>query len=42
MARQYSPRWFLRQVPNEVLKAYFDGKGLLQEVDFAALGEADV
>ncbi len=42
MSQQYSPRSFLRQVPNELLARYFHGRGLLLDVDFGRLGETEV
>ena len=39
MSRHYSSRDFFRQMPNALLARYFAGKGLLSEVDFAALPE---
>ena len=39
MARHYSTRSFFRQIPNDLLARYFAGRGLLEEVDFAGLGE---
>jgi hypothetical protein len=39
MSRHYSSRDFFRQMPNAMLARYFAGKGLLPEVDFAALPE---
>jgi len=41
MLHDYSPKTFLRQTPNKILKEYFEGKNLLEEVDFDALGEMD-
>ncbi|HUU90125.1 MAG TPA: hypothetical protein VM238_02825 [Phycisphaerae bacterium] len=42
MARQYSPKTFLRQTPNVILKQYFTQKNLLGEIDFDTLGETEV
>ena len=42
MSRHYSTRHFFRQVPNALLKQYFDERGLLQDVDFSALTETKV
>jgi hypothetical protein len=42
MAREYQPRQFFRQVPNHLLKRYFDGKNVLSEVDVAKLSETKV
>jgi len=37
MARHYSTRDFFRQMPNALLDRYFAAKGVLRELDFAAL-----
>jgi len=37
MSRQYSPKTFLRQTPNPVLRRYFRSKGIDPEVDWDAL-----
>lgn len=37
MARHYSTKDFYRQMPNALLARYFHARGLLAEVDFAAL-----
>ncbi len=42
MAREYQPRQFFRQVPNRLLKQYFNGKNVLSEVDFTKLTETKV
>lgn len=42
MSRHYSTRHFFRQVPNALLKQYFDERGLLQDVDFSAMTETKV
>ena len=42
MARHYSTREFFRQVPNALLKRYFDAKGVLAGFDFAAMTEAKI
>lgn len=42
MSRNYSPKTFLRQAPNRMLKTYFADKNLLSEVDFDALGKAEI
>lgn len=42
MWRNYSPRTFLRQTPNKVLKDYFASKGLLSDVDFDWLSETEI
>jgi hypothetical protein len=39
MARNYSTREFFRQMPNALLASYFQGQGLFDEVDFAAMKE---
>ena len=40
MARHYSTRDFFRQMPNALLARYFQGRGLLGDLDFAAMTEA--
>jgi hypothetical protein len=42
MARHYSTREFFRQVPNALLKRYFDAKGVLAGFNFAAMTEAKI
>jgi len=42
MARNYSPKNFLRQAPNALLDRYCQEKGLLAEVDFAGLSETNI
>ncbi len=42
MSRQYSPKSFLRQVPNHLLKEFFDRKHQLKEVPWASLKETHV
>jgi len=42
MARQYSPKNFLRQAPNALLARYFQEKHVLAEVDFTALSETNI
>lgn len=42
MAREYQPRQFFRQVPNHLLKRYFDGKNVLSEVDLTKLTETKI
>jgi len=42
MARQYSPKNFLRQAPNALLARYFQEKHVLTEVDFTALSETNI
>ena len=37
MARDYTLSFFLRQTPWELLKEYFDGRGILTDVDFTDL-----
>ena len=39
MTRHYSARDFFRQMPNALLARYFDVRGVLADVDFAALSE---
>ncbi len=41
MATNYSPKHFLRQVPNPLLKAFFDRRGELTQVAWDKLGEMD-
>ena len=41
MAGHYSPKQFIRQVPNPLLKAFFDRRGELLEVGWDELGEMD-
>ena len=42
MARHYSTREFFRQVPNALLKRYFDAKGVLTGLNFFAMTEAKI
>jgi hypothetical protein len=42
MAHDYTPKLFLRQTPKELLKAYFDSRGGLGQVDWGSLDEAEV
>jgi hypothetical protein len=42
MSRQYSPKNFLRQTPNELLARYFHQRDLLLDIDIAALDETDI
>ena len=43
MYRTYSPKTFLRQTPNAILKAYFEKKPFtLKGVDFDELGETNI
>jgi len=39
MTRHYSTRSFFRQVPNALLARYFQGRGLLTDLDFGAMKE---
>lgn len=41
MAVQYSPKYFLRQVPNSLLKIFFDRRGELAGVQWDELAEMD-
>ena len=41
MATQYSPKQFIRQVPNVLLKAFFDRRQELADVEWDELGEMD-
>lgn len=40
MTRQYSSRHFFRQMPNVLLGRYFQARGLMADLDFAALSES--
>jgi hypothetical protein len=42
MWRNYSPKTFLRQTPNHILKEYFTRKDLLADIDFDALGKTEI
>jgi len=42
MAKTYSPKTFLRQTPNRILKDYFHGKDLLKNINFDELGETQI
>lgn len=42
MAQHYSPRHFFRQVPNRLLRQYFNERGVLEDVEFKQLKEAEV
>jgi len=42
MWRNCSPKTFLRQTPNKVLKEYFARKHLLNNVDFDSLNETEI
>jgi hypothetical protein len=37
MGRHYSTRDFFRQMPNRLLARYFEGRGVLAGLDFAAM-----
>ena len=39
MARHYSSRSFFRQIPNNLLARYFEGRGLFGDLDFSAMQE---
>ena len=39
MGRHYSTKDFFRQMPNALLTCYFQGRGLLGDLDFAAMNE---
>jgi len=41
MAHEYTLSTFLKQTPKPLLKAYFDGRGVLGSVDFKGLGKRD-
>ena len=40
MTRHYSTKDFFRQMPNALLARYFQGRGRLGDLDFAAMKEA--
>lgn len=40
MARHYSTKDFIRQIPNALLARYFDQRGLFGDLDFSAMKEA--
>ena len=42
MARQYNPRRFFRQAPNNLLEQYFKEKGVLAEIKFKELTETKI
>jgi hypothetical protein len=42
MAGHYSPKHFLRQVPNPLLKTFFDRRVELQEIQWSEVGEMEV
>ena len=39
MARHYSTKDFFRQIPNDLLARYFEGRGLFVDLDFSAMKE---
>jgi len=39
MARHYTTKDFFRQMPNALLARYFQGRGLFNDLDFAAMKE---
>ena len=41
MAIHYSPKQFIRQVPNALLKVFFDRRGELADIGWEKLGEMD-
>jgi hypothetical protein len=42
MAREYQPRRFFRDVPNRILKQYFERHGVLTQVNFKELKETQI
>lgn len=42
MSRNYSPKTFLRQTPNHILKEYFSRKNLPGDIDFDNLGDTEI
>ena len=42
MARQYSPKSFLRQAPNRLLKLYLEERGIGADIKWDDLREADI
>jgi len=42
MSRNYSPKTFLRQSPNKILKEYFARKNLLTNIYFDSLQETEI
>ena len=42
MSRNYSPKTFLRQTHNKILKEYFHRKGLLKGIKFDKLGNTEI
>jgi hypothetical protein len=41
MARHYSTRDFFRQTPNPLLSRYFQGRGVLGDLDFASIKDTE-
>ena len=41
MARHYTTKDFFRQMPNVLLARYFQGRGLLGDLDFSAMKEGN-
>jgi hypothetical protein len=42
MGHHYSTRDFFRQMPNRLLALYFEGRGVLAGLDFAAMIETRI
>ena len=42
MVRQFSPRTFFRQTPNDMLRRYFESKGIPIGIEWGGLGETEV
>jgi hypothetical protein len=42
MSRQYNPKTFLRQVPNQLVQEFFDRRGQLREIPWISLKEHQV
>lgn len=42
MSRHYSPKTFLRHVPNRLLKSFFDRKGQLAQINWATHTETEI
>jgi hypothetical protein len=42
MTRQYQPKKFFRQAPNNLLEQYFKSQGVLAEVNFEELTETKI
>lgn len=42
MTREYQRRRFCREIPNRILKRYFELHHVLGEIDFAALKETQI